>query len=279
MKVEIAKHAGYCYGVERALDLTSQAGKSPDKLIYTLGPIIHNPQVVNRLETNGIHHIDSIDEIDKGTVIIRTHGVEPQVVRKAKAKGLKVVDATCPFVKKAQQCASTLLKEGYDLIIVGERNHPEVVGLLAYAGLNAIVVERPEDLAKLPKEMNKVGVVVQTTQSQENLDAIISGLLATYKQIKVFNTICSATTKRQSAARQLAKKADVMLIVGGKNSANTTRLTQICLEMNPKSYHIETASEIKKSWFNKDDLVGVTAGASTADWILQEVVDSVCSIK
>ncbi len=278
MKIEVAEHAGYCYGVERALKLAQETiGKRPGP-ICTLGPIIHNPQVVDWLKNKGIGFVDNLNLMDNGTIIIRSHGIDPKIKIKAKRKGIEVVDATCPFVKKAQHCAGKLVEEGYNLIIVGERNHPEVIGILAYAGGNAVVAEDIEDIKKLPN-FDKVGVVVQTTQPVENLKKVVNELIPKAEEIKVFNTICDATVKRQISANNLAKKADVMLVIGGKNSANTSRLAQICRDVNPKTYHIEIASEINEKWFDNIGFVGVAAGASTPDWIIDEVVKSISKLK
>lgn len=278
MEVILAKHAGYCYGVERALELAKEASVSCPKPIVTLGPIIHNPQVVDWLKSLGIHPATEITQ-RKGTVIIRSHGIDPAIARKFKDQGLKVVDATCPFVKKAQSCARQLKKEGYELVIVGERNHPEVIGILAYAEQDALVVEKAADLAKLSSKYKKLGVVVQTTQSEANFAKVVADLSSKSSELKVFNTICDATIKRQAAAKELALTTDVVFVVGGKNSANTTRLAKICKEINPSTYHIETAAEINSSTLAKAKRVGITAGASTADWILEEVADLIRKVK
>lgn len=271
MKIEIAEHAGYCYGVERALKLTRKASESSPKPIHTLGPIIHNPQVVDSLAADGVNPIGDVDEAAAGTVIVRSHGVEPAAIERARERGLEVVDATCPFVAAAQQRAADLVRDGYKLVIVGEHDHPEVVGILARARGSALVAEKAEDLVGL-KDCKRVGVVVQTTQSIARLQEIASRLLETSSELKVFNTICDATTNRQKSAKDLARRVDVMLVVGGKNSANTTRLAQICRETNSATHHIETAKEISAEWFANARHVGVTAGASTPDWILDEVV-------
>ncbi len=278
MKVVIAKHAGYCYGVERALELAKEATVSCPKPIVTLGPIIHNPQVVDWLKSLGINPVDEIT-LEKGTVIIRSHGIDPAVARQFKDKGLTIVDATCPFVKKAQSCAKQLVNEDYDVIIVGERNHPEVIGIMAYAEQKAEVVEKVADIERLSKRSKRLGVVVQTTQSEANYNQIINRLSTKDVDLKVFNTICDATSKRQSAAKELALATDLVLVVGGKNSANTTRLTKICSEINSNTYHIETAAEIDESWFKGVSKVGITAGASTGDWVLKDVIDLVEQIK
>lgn len=271
MKIEIAEHAGYCYGVERALKLTRRAGASSPKPIHTLGPIIHNPQAVEALLADGVSPIDSVDEASGGTVIVRSHGVEPAVIERARERGLEVVDATCPFVAAAQQRAAALVSEGYKLVIVGEVNHPEVTGILARAEDGALVAETVDDLEGLD-DCKRVGVVVQTTQSLVRLQEIASRLLEMSSELKVFNTICDATVNRQTSARELANRVDVMLVVGGKNSANTGRLAQICRETNPATHHIETAGELCPDWFDGAKEVGVTAGASTPDWVLDEVV-------
>lgn len=273
MNIKVARQVGYCYGVERALNLAFEAAKSHPGPIYTLGPIIHNPQVVESLMKQAIHVAFSPDEVREGTIIIRSHGVDPRIITAAKERGLEVLDATCPFVKKAQKMASSLNKEGYHVVIVGERNHPEVLSILAHAGEYALVAEKGEDLSFLPREIHKVGVVVQTTQSVEKLEEIVSQLLNRISELKVYNTICHATTQRQKEAEALTRKVDVMLVVGGKNSANTTRLAQICRATGTPTYHVETASEIDPTWFKSNSRVGVTTGTSTSQWILREVVD------
>lgn len=272
MKVKLAEYAGYCYGVERALKITQKAREDSSLSIYTLGPIIHNPQVVESLKRKGIKPAEKFEDIKEGILIIRSHGVDPRIANKAESQGLKVIDATCPFVKKAQHCAQQLEKEGYQLVIVGEREHPEVKGILAYASDNAILVEKSSDIPILPAG-TRVGVVVQTTQPFEKLKQVVNELLSVSSELKVFNTICDATVGRQDAARKLAKEVDIMIVVGGKNSANTTRLAEICRAEGATTYHIETAEEIEAQWFTKDIEVGVTAGASTPDWILKEVLD------
>ncbi len=272
LEVEVAEHAGYCYGVERALKLTRKAGEQSKKPIHTLGPIIHNPQVVQSLQSDGIHPIGAVEEAKQGTVIVRSHGVAPEVIETAHERGLEVVDATCPFVAAAQQRAADLVANGYKLVIVGEHDHPEVVGILARAKGGALVAEKPEDVLGLGP-CKRVGVVVQTTQSLARLQEIVDKLLERTSELKVYNTICDATINRQRAAKELARRVEVMLVVGGKNSANTTRLAQICRETNPRTYHIETAAELDPSWFEGAKSVGVTAGASTPDWILDEVVE------
>lgn len=277
MKIVVAEHAGYCYGVERALKIAREAADGSAKAIYTLGPLIHNPQVVESLAAQNVYPISNLDEIKEGTIIIRSHGIDPGIIEKAKEKKITVLDATCPFVKKAQSRAAQLVDQGYQLIVVGERNHPEVIGILAHAKKRALVAENSDDIKSFHLS-KKVGVVVQTTQLEANLKAVVSELLPKISELSVFNTICDATLKRQMAAQQIAHDADVVLVVGGKNSANTTHLAQMCHQINPNTYHIEVSSEIDSSWLAEDCTVGVTAGASTPKWILDKVVQELQSL-
>ena len=271
MEIKVAGQAGYCYGVERALKLTDEAAEKERKPVFTLGPIIHNPQVVDSFIERGVRPIGAVEDVGDGTIIVRTHGVGPLVIEQACGRGLSVVDATCPFVAKAQQRAAELVRDGYDLVIIGEKKHPEVAGIIAHAHGKATVVEKVEDAARLRKR-RRLGVVVQTTQALENFQQIVSVLAAKVPELKVFNTICSATTRRQEAAKKLAEEADVMIVVGGKNSANTSRLAQICRATGTVTHHIETARELRPGWFKDVDVVGVTAGASTPQWLLKEVI-------
>ena len=271
MKVRVASQAGYCYGVERALRMTGEAVKSQKKPIFTLGPIIHNPQVVESFRALGVNPVSSLDDAESGTIIVRTHGVDPLIIGCADKKGLSIVDATCPFVANAQQRAAQLIDEGYDLVIIGEKEHPEVIGILAHAKGKAIVVEKARDISQISRGKS-IGVVTQTTQSLENFQQILAGLAARAIELKVFNTICGATSRRQHSAKKLAEQVETMIVVGGKNSANTSRLVQICRATGAHTHHIETSKELKGSWFKEVNVVGLTSGASTPEWLLEEVV-------
>lgn len=272
MRIRVATHAGYCYGVQRALTLAREAMATSRQPISTLGPIIHNPQVVARLAEEGVREAAGPKDIADGTAIIRSHGVSPDVVKALADRGIDIVDATCPFVGKAQRCAADLAAEGYAVVIVGEPEHPEVEGILGYAGKeNAVVVESAADLPRWRRRA-KVGVVVQTTQQIDRLKEVVDALLPRVGMLKVCNTICNATAERQRAARALAAEVDVMIVVGGKNSGNTRRLGELCAERNPRTYHIETADELRPDWFASASDIGITAGASTPDWLLAEVV-------
>ena len=262
LSIEVASHAGVCYGVERALKLAAHAAESARGSVTTLGPLIHNPIVVRDLESAGVKGAQTVDEVESGTLIIRAHGVVPQVIDQARAKGLEVLDATCPYVKKVHMAAEKLVREGYQLIVVGESGHPEVEGILGHAGDAAHVVSTPHDLDGVDLA-RKVGVVVQTTQTPANLAAIVSALALRTMDLRVVNTICSATQERQDSAAELSSRADVMIVIGGKNSGNTRRLAEICMACCPRTHHIEDSSEIQRTWFEGVALVGITAGAST----------------
>lgn len=275
MKVVVARHAGVCYGVERALKLATEAANTAER-VSTLGPLIHNPQAVAALQEQGVGVASSLDDIDGGTVVIRSHGVDPAVIIEAQARGLDVVDATCPFVRAAHTCAAELAAAGYAVVIVGESDHPEVEGILAHAGGEAVIVERAADLpAKLPR---RIGVVVQTTQQLSTLREVVDDLLPRTAELRVCNTICSATAKRQTSAAELADEVDVIVVVGGHNSGNTTRLTEICRSRNARTHHVETAEELQREWFTGAHVVGVTAGASTPDEQIQGVITAIESL-
>jgi len=270
MKIILAKRAGFCFGVKRATQMAFEAA-AMDKKTYTLGPIIHSPQVVQKLEELGVKVLKSLESMDSGTIIIRSHGVAAGEIDEAVQKQLEIVDATCPFVKKAQEHVKSLSESGYGVVVVGDADHPEVQGIVSYGGDKVFVVGSGEAVRKLPK-MQKIGVVAQTTQSFENLKNVVSECLLRGGEIRVFNTICDATAVRQEEAKELACQVDCMLVVGGFNSANTRRLAEVCAEIQPRTHHIETAAEIDSAWFAGVERVGVTAGASTPKWIIDEVV-------
>lgn len=276
-RIEIAAHAGVCYGVERALSMAADAATSAPAPVHTLGPLIHNPLVVKELEAQGVGLAETLDDAATGSIIIRAHGVVPAVIEQARARDLTVLDATCPYVKRVHAAAEKLVREGYQLIVVGESGHPEVEGIMGHADGAARVVSCADDLDDL-EISNRVGVVVQTTQTQEALADIVSALLARADEVRVINTICSATQERQKAASELASRADVMIVVGGKNSGNTRRLAQICTERCAATHHIEDASEIETTWFAGAELIGITAGASTPSAHIERAVNAICDL-
>jgi 4-hydroxy-3-methylbut-2-enyl diphosphate reductase len=240
--------------------------------ICSLGPIIHSPQLVEKLEEKGVEVIRKVKDIPGGAVIIRSHGVTAEELAEIHSRDLKIIDTTCPFVKKAQEHAAMLSDEGYALVIVGEEDHPEVQGIVSYARSGEVyVVAGCGQAEDLPRK-GKMGVVAQTTQSFENLKQVAEICLQKSKELRVFNTICDATAVRQKEAQTIAREVDLMLVVGGFNSANTTRLAQICMEIQPRTYHVETADQVDALWFNKVETVGITAGASTPRWVVDEVI-------
>ena len=285
MEVIRAKRAGACYGVQRALDMADEVIADGSRA-YTLGPLIHNPQVVADLAARGAEAVGSVEDIcwegaaagdasaegsasaagDVPAVVIRSHGVTPQVLAAVEDRGFTVVDATCPHVSRAQHAAAELAGEGCRVIVVGEAGHPEVEGLTAWAeeaGGKVDVVAAPEEI---PEGLyDPVGVVAQTTQRRENLEAVVAALRAAGLEPIVKNTICSATRQRQEAAADLASAVDAMVVIGGRNSSNTTRLADICAAACPRTFHIESADELDPAAFAGCRRVGVTAGASTPE--------------
>lgn len=277
MRVEVARHAGVCYGVERALKLAEEAGAKGGP-VCTLGPLIHNPQAVDALKAKGVETASSLSDVENGTLIVRSHGVDPAIIAKAQAKGLSVVDATCPHVSKAHEAAEALMRSGYAVVIVGEADHPEVEGIMAHAGGSALVVESAAELPlRLPSK--RVGVVVQTTQSEARLAEVVDALLPQVRELWVHNTICAATAKRQASAAELAASVDVVVVVGGHNSGNTTRLVEICRSVNPRTHHVETDGDLDPEWFADASSVGVTAGASTPDEQMRGVIRAIEAMK
>ena len=272
MRVVRARNAGACYGVQRALDMALAAVEGGGAA-STLGPLIHNPQVVADLAARGVRAVEHVEDVHAGSIVIRSHGVTPAVRRAAASRGLPVVDATCPHVARAQKAAAQLGKRLGRVVVVGEAGHPEVEGLVACAreaGAEVFVAARPADLPACLRE--PVGVVVQTTQTRAALDAVEAALRTRGVNPEVKNTICSATSQRQEAAAELAGEVDAIVVVGGRNSSNTTRLADICAASCPRTYHIESPDEVDPAWFAGCESVGVTAGASTPEAHIAAVV-------
>lgn len=274
MEIILAKSAGFCFGVKRATQMAFEAAAEHEH-ICSLGPVIHSPQVVKRLAEQGVEVVSKVEDIPPGSVIIRSHGVTAEEMNKVQEKNLTIVDATCPFVKKAQEYAARLSEEGYTVVIVGEVEHPEVQGIVSFSGDSVVhVVADAAQAIALPR-MRKVGIVAQTTQLYENLKDVMDVCLAKSQELKVFNTICDATSVRQNEAREIARSVDLMIVIGGHASANTSRLARICQEIQPNTWHIETTEEIHPDWFAGATKVGITAGASTPRWLIDEVVAKV----
>ena len=270
MRIIVADKAGFCFGVKRAIDMAKEVVRERDGPIYSLGPLIHNPQVVDKLAQKGISAIHNPGEIHTGTVIIRSHGVEPGILSEVSARGLKLINATCPFVSRAQQIAKDLHTEGWQVIVVGDKDHPEVQGIVGWAEGQAIVVQNPTEAESLGY-ICRAGVLAQTTQPLLNFQQVVNILKQKTDQLKECNTICHATGERQQAALELARKVDVMVVVGGANSANTGKLANLCRSTGTPAHQIEIAAELRSEWFVNVDKAGLTAGASTPDWIIEEV--------
>ncbi len=279
--VHLAKHHGFCHGVKKAVDKTSSTGEEQKKPVYVLGQLIHNQQVINKLAEQGIQTVESLAEVpDNSVCVIRTHGAPPELVEQAQARGIEVSDATCPDVRLVQNKAIELAKEGYTVVVVGKKDHPEVIGITAYANQipNAKIVaindvnDIREKLENVPKR--RIGVISQTTQMEESFFEMVKELAKVAKELKVFNTICPATFFRQNAALKLSKEVDFMVVIGGKNSSNTTHLAEICREQGTPTVHIETYKELEGNpELERVQNIGVTAGASTPEWLVQEVTD------
>lgn len=274
LNIHVAEHSGFCFGVKRAINMIENVAEEySGQQIFTLGPIIHNPQTVKKLSDEGINVLENADDAQSGVVILRTHGVELSLLEKLKKKNVTIIDATCPFVGRAQEYVKELHDRNYPVIIIGEKDHPEVRALKSQIEAGAYVLSDPDDLSVLKNiHSSKAGIVCQTTQDSGNFKKMTTLLFDYFKELHIYNTICNATQLRQSSAIEMAKRTDMMIIIGGFNSANTKRLFELCKNIQVKTYHIETESDIKKEWFDesiKD--VGIAAGASTPDWIIENV--------
>ncbi|MBM3253051.1 MAG: 4-hydroxy-3-methylbut-2-enyl diphosphate reductase [Candidatus Omnitrophica bacterium] len=272
LTIKIAKNSGFCFGVRRAVDMTAKELESKgDGLIYSIGHIIHNRDVVKELSQKGLRVVEGLEGIENGTLIIRCHGLSDSVIEGAKNKGLRLVDTTCPYVMNSHRIANRLLSEGYHIIVVGDKDHPEIQAL--YDKGNVTIVDENTDLSLFYIKSKKVGLIAQTTLPYNFYKKVIRSLLKKdFGELRIFNTICNDTKKRQSYARRLARVVDCTLVVGGKTSANSRRLYQICKKANPNTYHIENSDELDESWFIKITTVGIVSGASTPDYIINQVV-------
>ncbi|MDR2818400.1 MAG: 4-hydroxy-3-methylbut-2-enyl diphosphate reductase [Endomicrobium sp.] len=268
VEIKTAANSGFCFGVKRAIGLVEKTlNEKPE--VYTLGPIIHNPQEVKRLKEKGVKILNDIDCVKSGCIILRTHGISLELLnRLEKDKTLYIIDATCPFVKKAQDIIKNLSSQETTIVIVGENSHPEVEALVSYGAGKCVVIENPREALEF-KGIGDLNIVSQTTQTPQNFNVIVEILKKRFK-VNIYNTICEATLERQESAKKLAKKVDLMIVIGGKNSGNTTRLAEIC-KAQTKTYHIETIDELDAKWFNNIKTVGLTAGASTPDNIIKSV--------
>ena len=279
MEVIVADNAGFCFGVKRAIKMANDTMQAAPGDVKAYGQLIHNPQVVASFAKRGLEVVGTLEEVaPRDTVIIRSHGVGPDVKQAAQDLALKVVDTTCPFVTKAQEYARRLIDENYKVVMIGDRHHPEVIGVVAHTSGKAIVLNSVEEAERL-KFIPRMGVVFQTTHSMGHVQEIVGALLRRGKEIRVFNTLCGATTSMQKTAVELAPDVDGMVVVGGRLSANTAQLAEVCRRVNPRVWHVESAEEVREEWFAGMSRVGVTAGASTPDDVIADVVERISRIE
>lgn len=269
MEIKLSKYSGYCWGVKRALNIVEETlkdNRNNNIKIFTFGSVIHNPGVVKELAGNGLLSIKNIDEADGGNIfIIKSHGLSPKLIKELKSKNLNVIDTTCPSVKKAQAKAGELSDKDYFVIVIGNKEHPEVLGIKDQVKKgNYAVIENEKD-AEMLERKKKIGVIVQTTQTMEKLKLITGILQNKTRELLIYNTICSTTSKRQNAAKKISEEVDLMLIVGGKDSANTTHLAEIAKLTGTPTYHIENNTELQKKWFKDVNSIGISGGASTPE--------------
>ncbi|MEA2015062.1 MAG: 4-hydroxy-3-methylbut-2-enyl diphosphate reductase [Thermodesulfobacteriota bacterium] len=273
MGIRLAKTAGFCMGVKRAVDIVLDIARHKgDKKVYTYGPLIHNPQTVELLKDRGIVPVNSVDQIRDGIIVIRAHGISPLERKKIRAKGLEIVDATCPRVASVQAIIKKHAALGYSIIIIGDKKHPEVTSLLGYSSGRGIVISEKEDVASLPQH-DRICVVAQTTQDSLRYKEIASEIAHKFPWVMVFDTICDSTEKRQIEIKEMSSEMDGIIIVGGKNSANTQRLATISRECGTRTCHIETVEELDGVDLSECKNIGVSAGASTPNWITESVID------
>ncbi len=262
LEIVVVENAGFCFGVKRALQLAEQATGDHAEL-YCLGQLIHNDQVVEGLEQRGMRVVDDISEVQPGAAaLIRAHGAGPALYEQARGRDIEIIDATCPFVQRVQEAATEFVDEDYQVLVLGERDHPEARGIVEHAGGRALIIEDASEMADI-KLADRVAIVCQTTQRLENLMRLVELVLPLTTELRVANTICNATSERQEASLEVARDVDLMIVIGGYHSANTTRLAQICRAIGTAAHHIETADDLRSEWFDGVRRVGITAGAST----------------
>ena len=274
-KLEVIRspYTGYCFGVKRAMRMIEQGLQEHGNTISTLGEIIHNPQAVERLRERGIHPVSSLDDVEEDTtLVIRAHGVHPEIIKEAKKRGIKLLDATCPFVLKSQYYVRRLFESSFQVIIIGDSNHPEVRSLSGHAGGRALIINNVDEAERV-EAMERAGLVIQTTFSEEKAKEIINVLRGKIQELKVYDTICQATVLRREATLELAERVDLMLVVGGRESSNTRRLYRMCLDKGIPAKFVERAEEIESEWFRGCRRIGLATGTSTPDWVIDEVLE------
>ncbi|UCG16847.1 MAG: 4-hydroxy-3-methylbut-2-enyl diphosphate reductase [Phycisphaerales bacterium] len=275
MIVKLAEKRGFCFGVEDAIEIAEKAiDEHGAGNVVALGPVIHNRQVVERLESAGLRQSGRLEELEPGAnVLIRSHGATPDVLQQAEKKRLNVIDATCVLVKKAQEVVKRLHQEGYRVVMIGDRNHPEVRGVIAYAP-DVVVIDHVEDVARELPHKEKLGIVAQTTHAPEHVAQIIAAIVKRpYVELRIVNTLCLEVIRRQQAAVKLAGEVDVMFVLGGRHSANTQEMARLCREAGVDTYHLETWADFDPSMVEGKSIAGIAAGASTPDWVINDFAD------
>ena len=273
MELIIANTAGFCFGVNNAVNIVFDLASESNAKIYTLGPIIHNEQVVDKLTQHGVTAINSPEEA-KGDakVIIRAHGVGPDTLKQLREQGVEIVNASCPYVEKIQKLVSEKYEKDYQVIIIGDKHHPEIIGINGWCNNTAYIIESEEQVNSLPQIEKNICVVAQTTFIRDKWEKIIKSLNKRFENVIKFDTICNATDKRQVEAEKISKEVDMVLVIGGQNSSNTNKLYEICKKNCERTYKIQTASDIPPVDIKKIKKIGITAGASTPDWVIKEVI-------
>ncbi|NOZ23185.1 MAG: 4-hydroxy-3-methylbut-2-enyl diphosphate reductase [Planctomycetes bacterium] len=278
MKVKLATTAGFCMGVRRAMNIVLDAAAKEGGPVYTLGPLIHNPQVLNSLDKKNVHVLDEESDASESTTVIRAHGIGPEERERLESRAGNVRDATCPHVIRLQSIVKKHVEQGYSCIIVGDRGHAEVIGILGYAGGKGHVVETLDEIESLP-DLDKVCVVAQTTQNREMYEEVTRRMKEVFPNAEVFDTICDSTGRRQAEVISLAKESDAIIVVGGRGSANTNRLAEVARKTGAPTFHVETAEEIDPEQLKNFKTVGITAGASTPNYLIMDVVERVTAIR
>lgn len=277
MEIIIADNAGFCFGVKRAVDMTTNELKNSEGNVYSLGPLIHNQQAVKEFEKRGLKTIDDIDGNKDGKVVIRSHGVSKAVISRMEELKLDILDSTCPYVKSVHKRVEEFQNQGYNIVIIGDSNHPEVIGINGWCDDKAFIVSSVEEAINLPN-MDKVCIVSQTTNTQDKFQALSKIIESKGNEVQIFNTICNATNLRQESCKDLSQKVDAMIVIGGYHSSNTNKLVEVSKKYCNHVYHIETVDELPLQELLKFNKIGITAGASTPDWIIKEVVETMDNI-
>ena len=275
MKVLVAEKCGFCHGVRNAISVAEKtlAHKKRGNPVYSFGPIIHNKDEVERLAKVGLKTVDDVQQINSGTVLIRSHGAAPEQIARLEEKELNIVDATCILVKRVQHIAKELASDGYEVVIIGDEDHPEVQAVMGCA-TDVVVIGDENDLHKLPQNA-RLGIVCQTTQSPEHFGRVLGAIGRSgfgFSNLKVINTLCKEAIKRQESAVHLCRQVDIMFVLGGLESANTCQLAELCKKYNSQTFHLQNWKELDKNILSGKNIAGVTAGASTPDWIISEFV-------